>query len=320
MLAPSEPSVADLMRLRLDQNSVRGARQDPYHLALVVEGGGMRGVVAGGMVTAIQELGLTGCFDTIHGSSAGACAGAYLMTDQASLGTSIFYEDINNSKVTNPRRLWRGAPIMDTGFITDKVMRTTKRLDVEKIIQSPDLLHIIATTTDAQETHYSRYATPDQFFAILRGTITMPIVGGTSVTIDGKQLVDGGMVQQIPFRSAVQRAATHVLVLLTRRDQELERKKSKPVALLEWLAVRFVYGGVLADLYASRSERINNDLRLIFERNIGNVTMDYIARPMTDSRVRRFTLETALLKKGAEEGYQAIRRYADALKAKFHAG
>ena len=58
----------------------------------------MRGVVAAGMVTAIQELGLTGCFDTIHGSSAGACAGAYLMTDQARLGTSIFYEDINNSR------------------------------------------------------------------------------------------------------------------------------------------------------------------------------------------------------------------------------
>jgi hypothetical protein len=62
----------------------------------------MRGVVAGGMVTAIQELGLTDCFDTIHGSSAGACAGAYLITDQAKLGTSIFYEDINNSKVHQP--------------------------------------------------------------------------------------------------------------------------------------------------------------------------------------------------------------------------
>jgi predicted patatin/cPLA2 family phospholipase len=280
----------------------------------------MRGVVAGGMVTAIQELGLTGCFDTIHGSSAGACAGAYLMTDQARLGTSIFYEDINNTKVTNPRRLWRGAPIMYTGFITDNVMRTTKRLDVDKIVGSPDLLHIIATTTSAQETHYSRYETSDQFFAILRGTITMPIVGGKSVTVNGQELVDGGMVQQIPFYSAVQRAATHVLVLLTRRDHELERKKGRLLSLLESLAMRFVYGSALAKLYASRSERINNDLHLIFQRDIGDVAMDYIARPVTDSRVRRFTLDTDLLKKGAEEGYQAIRRYVDALKATVTAG
>jgi predicted patatin/cPLA2 family phospholipase len=123
MLTPPVPGVAELIRLRLDQKSARDNRRDPYHHALVIEGGGMRGVVAGGMVTAIQELGLTDCFDTIHGSSAGARAGAYLITDQARLGTSIFYEYINNSKVTNPRRLWRGAPIMDTGFITDNVMR-----------------------------------------------------------------------------------------------------------------------------------------------------------------------------------------------------
>jgi predicted patatin/cPLA2 family phospholipase len=264
-------------------------------------------------VTAIQELGLTDCFDTIHGSSAGACAGAYLITDQAKLGTSIFYEDINNSKVTNPRRLWRGAPIMDTGFITDNVMRTTKQLDVEKIIDSPNLLHIIATATDAQETHYCRYVTPDRFFAVLRGTITMPIVGGKSVSVDGQELVDGGMVQQIPFRSAVERGATHVLILLTRRDHEFERKKSRLMALLESLAMRFVYGPALAKLYASRRDRINNDLKLIFENNIGKAAMEYVARPATDSKVRRFSLETDLLKKGAEEGYIAIRRYVDAL-------
>ena len=91
---------------------------------------------------------------------------------------------------------------MDTGFVTDNVMRTTKRLDVEKIIKTPDLLHIVATTTGAKEKHYARYETADQFFAILRGTITMPIVGGRYVTVEGEHLVDGGMVQQ--FRSARQ--------------------------------------------------------------------------------------------------------------------
>lgn len=314
------PTVAELIRLRLDQKSVRGARQDPHHLALAIEGGGMRGVVAGGMVTAIQELGLTDCFDTIHGSSAGACAGAYLITDQARLGTSIFFEDINNSKVTNPRRLWRGAAIMDTGFITDNVMRTTKRLDVDKIVKSQDLLHIVATTSDAQETHYAQYETPDQFFSILHGTITMPIVGGKSVTVEGRELVDGGMVQQIPFRSALDRAATHVLILLTRRDREFERKKGRLIGLMEKIAMWFVYGSPLAKLYASRAVRINADLNLIYGKNIGDVVMDYVARPATDSWVRRFTLDTDALKKGAEEGYQAISRYVDALKTKARAG
>jgi hypothetical protein len=107
---------------------------------------------------------------------------------------------------------------------------------------------------------------------------------------------------------------------LTRRDRELERKKGKLISLLEKLAMRFVYGPELARLYASRSERINSDLRLIFAKQIGDVAVDYIARPETDSRVRRFTLDTDLLKKGAEEGYQTIRRYAEAMKIKVSVG
>jgi hypothetical protein len=94
---------------------------------------------------------------------------------------------------------------------------------------------------------------------------------------------------------------------------QFERKKSRLMALLESVAMRSVYGPALAKLYASRRDRINNDLKLIFENNIGKVAMEYVARPATDSKVRRFSLETDLLKKGAEEGYNAIRRYVDAL-------
>jgi hypothetical protein len=62
-----------------------------------------------------------------------------------------------------------------------------------------------------------------------------------------------------------------------------------------------------------RGATASTTLKLIFENNIGKVAMEYVARPATDSKVRRFSLETDLLKKGAEEGYNAIRRYVDAL-------
>ena len=73
------PSVRKLMHVRQEAGSRRASRTDPHHLALVIEGGGMRGVVAGGMVGALEERGFLDCFDSIHGSSAGACAGAYFL-------------------------------------------------------------------------------------------------------------------------------------------------------------------------------------------------------------------------------------------------
>ena len=46
----------------------RGARADGATLALVIEGGGMRGVVSSAMAAAIEARGLTPCFDLVAGT------------------------------------------------------------------------------------------------------------------------------------------------------------------------------------------------------------------------------------------------------------
>lgn len=52
------------------------------------------------------------------------------------------------------------------------------------------------------------------------------------------------------------------------------------VSLVERLAMWIAcYGTSLSKLYASRADRINADLNLIYGKNIGDVAMDYIARP-----------------------------------------
>jgi predicted acylesterase/phospholipase RssA len=50
---------------------------------LVIEGGGSRAAYSTGMIGAIHELGLTGCFDAVYGSSAGALNGAWLLCGRA---------------------------------------------------------------------------------------------------------------------------------------------------------------------------------------------------------------------------------------------
>jgi predicted patatin/cPLA2 family phospholipase len=103
--------------MRQETHSTRSRRADPHHLALVIEGGGMRGVVSGGMVTALEARGLLDCFDSIHGSSAGACAGAYFLAGQARLGTRIYYEDINNKRFIDRWRPWIGRPNYERAFL-----------------------------------------------------------------------------------------------------------------------------------------------------------------------------------------------------------
>jgi len=78
-------SVIQLIAQRVRTNSTPGNRADndqEAHLALAIEGGGMRGAVSAGMAAAIASLGLTDAFDSVYGSSAGCIVGAYMVSRQ----------------------------------------------------------------------------------------------------------------------------------------------------------------------------------------------------------------------------------------------
>lgn len=85
-MTPSLPSanhpVMRLINERLQEGSSSspGQRRDGCKLGLVVEGGGMRGIVTGAMLMGLQDMGLTPCFDAIYGASAGAINSTYFLT------------------------------------------------------------------------------------------------------------------------------------------------------------------------------------------------------------------------------------------------
>src|SRR6476659_5599828 len=107
--------IAEILLARQARGS-RAPHGDGARVALCVEGGAMRGVVSAGMVSALEELGLVDSFDAVYGSSAGAINAAYFLAGQAAFGTTIYVEDINNSRFISLPRLFTGRPIVDLGF------------------------------------------------------------------------------------------------------------------------------------------------------------------------------------------------------------
>jgi predicted patatin/cPLA2 family phospholipase len=81
---PFDHEVISLIQHRFKSKSKPGSRDpsDKAHLALSLEGGGMRGAVSAGMASAIAVLGLSDTFDSIYGSSAGSVVGAYMISRQ----------------------------------------------------------------------------------------------------------------------------------------------------------------------------------------------------------------------------------------------
>jgi predicted patatin/cPLA2 family phospholipase len=213
---PDATSVIDLLRARVARRS-RAPHGDGASIALAVEGGAMRGVVSAGMVWGFEDLGYTHAFDAVYGSSAGAVNAAYFLAGQAGLGTTIYFEDINNRAFIDLSRPLRGRPIVNLDFLLDDVARQRKQLDIRPVIESASPLAVLATDVDHRRSVAFRgFDTADGLFGALRAGATMPVVAGGPFDYDGRRLFDASLSEPIPLPTAESDGHTHIVVLLTR--------------------------------------------------------------------------------------------------------
>jgi predicted patatin/cPLA2 family phospholipase len=209
--------VLDVLGARLRENSTPGRRSDPYRVAVVMEGGGMRGVVSAGMTAALERLGLTRCFDLVVGSSAGALNAAALLGGVARPAAAMYHTVLASRRFVNPVRLLFGKPALDVRFV---LAHADGDLDAERhqrTIASPIGFHCVALDVDsARLVEFSGMRTKDELWNVLLATTRMPWIGGDPVAIDGRRYIDGALTCPIPVANAIEAGATHVLVLQTR--------------------------------------------------------------------------------------------------------
>jgi predicted patatin/cPLA2 family phospholipase len=216
--AASHP-VVDLIRRRVVDGSVAGARDDPHILALTVEGGGMRGVASAGMVLALEQLGMTAAFDRVYGSSAGSMMGAYFVAGQATLGASMYYQDLANRRFISRRRFLSlgRRPVLDLDFLIDEVIESVKPLDYGAVIESPIELHVLATSLRSGAVlDITDFRRREELREAMRASARLPGLAGPPVWIDGQPCYDGGLTDSLAYTAALKGGASHVLALRSR--------------------------------------------------------------------------------------------------------
>lgn len=246
-------STTDVLRARHAEGSLPGHRQDPWTVALAVEGGGMRGVISSGMLLALEQLGLRKAVDLIVGTSAGAIAAAFFLIDRGAEGAPIYFTELNQPPFLNPRRLIRLQPAMDIDYLIDDAL-PRRGFDPDRLTDSPIPLYATVTAVDPDNptTLLQVTGSPDRVRAILKATASLPVLGGASKLVDGEEYVDGGLESQLPWRAALDQGATHVLALPTRPVLADDDRTGSN--MLERSAVRTVVRRMHGDHVADRLE------------------------------------------------------------------
>jgi predicted patatin/cPLA2 family phospholipase len=168
--------------------------------------------------------------------------------------------------------------------------------------------------TTGDELVVGRFRDADHFFQILKATITMPVIAGSPVEVGDLKIFDGGLVQQIPLKSAIDVGATHVLVLMGRKENELQRKSGDHRLHMPSIVLGAFYGSVIADLYRKKNDGINLILNQIQLKQAPNgARIDSIVRGATSVEIGRLTTDTGILKRADCDSREAALAYLDGL-------
>ena len=214
---PHGHPVLELLRARRAEGSRPGARSDGARVALVLEGGGMRGVVSAGMTAALERHDLRDALDLVVGTSAGALNGAALLAGVARGCADAYWQAFASRRFINPYRLLVGRAAIDVAYALDHDSDALPPERHERTACSPVPLHCLAVDVDSCErVALTGLGTTAELRQALLATTRMPWVGGAPVPFRGRRYLDGGLAEAIPLRTALELGATHVLVLQTR--------------------------------------------------------------------------------------------------------
>jgi predicted patatin/cPLA2 family phospholipase len=255
--------VLDVLRARRASGSRPLERDDGARVALIVEGGGMRGIVSAAMAAVLEREGLTQALDLVVGTSAGALNGAALLAGVAGPCAEAYASDFASRRFINPARLAVGRPAIDVAWTLDYASAMLDEDRHRRTLSSPIELHCVAVDVDTCEpVDLTGMSTRETLYSALLASSRLPYVGGDPVEHEGRRYIDGGLVEPIPLGPALAAGATHVLVFQTR---PIGVPRSSPGGVTDRLIVRRLraLNPALVDLYRARIaeyDRITADL------------------------------------------------------------
>jgi predicted patatin/cPLA2 family phospholipase len=290
-------------------------RPERARIALVVEGGGMRGAVSGGMALGLDELGLSQAFDAAYGSSAGTLNAMWLVSGRVRDGIPTWTDPRLVGELISRRRVLLRRPVVDVRRLVEERYEQLSPGLFEAVLASATELHPLATEVEtgaAVDLHREITDTRTLRLA-LRGSAALPLLAGPPIELGGRRLIDAGLSAAIPFRAALADGATHVLVLRSRRADEVATAPGRLSEALTGRALRRV-APALERGFRTRAQREGEDEALLARHDADPALAPAILsiRPAPGSPVpSRLERDIDVIRGGLEAGRLAVLRALD---------
>lgn len=272
--------------------------EQKYKTGLILEGGAMLGLFSAGVLDVFMENGIR--FDGAIGISAGAVFGCNYKSRQ--IGRAIRY----NKKYGKDKRYCSLRSLLLTGdlygvkFCYDELPNKLDVFDADTFANDPTEFYVGATDAETGRAVYHRCTDGKRRdMRWIRASGSMPILS-RPVKIGGRELLDGGMSDSIPFEFMERHGYNRNVIILTKPDGY--RKKPMRGSPLIKLCLRKHKGA--AEALLERSKMYNRQLEGVKEREEAGISL--VIRPSESLGISRTENDPEKL----ERVYQTGRRTA----------
>lgn len=192
--------------------------------ALILEGGGMRGLYTAGVLDAMLDDKIK--YDSIYGVSAGAVFGVNYLSKQK--GRVLRY----NKKYVNDKRYMGIGSFIKTGNFINKqfayydVPFKYDIFDEETYSKSKTNFYAVMTNIETGEAEYPKIINCGIQIEELRASSSLPFVS-KPVVIDDKKYLDGGLADAVPIKKALEDGYDKIVVVLTRPEGYRKKKSNQ---------------------------------------------------------------------------------------------
>jgi predicted patatin/cPLA2 family phospholipase len=266
--------------------------------ALVVEGGGMRGVFSAGVLDSFGAGGFDP-FDLYVGVSAGACNLASHLAGQYGRNFHIYSTYSITPDFISFKKYLRGGHFMDLDWLWESTIRDY-RLDLKRIfskLKKEKKEYLVGVTSINTGTPVFLIPDADNLEHLLKVSSAIPLLYRKPLSIGNGTALDGGIADPIPVLEAYRRGAREITVIRSRSSDYV--KKKSPMAF--FLPVIFRKYPALAkalvnraDIYMSSVEFMNNppeDLKIMQIAPPSNMEADRVTKNL---QILKQTYETGI--------------------------
>ncbi len=268
--------------------------------ALILEGGGLRGVFTCGVLDNFMDRGIK--FPFTVGVSAGACNGLSYMSGQWGRAKFSNIDLLEKYNYIGLKYLFTQRNIMDFKLLFEKFPTEIIPYDYPAYANNPNRFVMVTTSciTGKAVYHEEKYD-KGRIMDIVTASSSMPYISQI-VYVDGVPMLDGGIADSIPLEYAIGQGYTNNVVVLT-RNRGYRKKLSGPK-----LYNRLFYRNYpqLQKAIIDRNRNYNRVMELVEKmEDEGKLT---VLRPQKPLQVDRIEKNTAKLLDLYNEGYQIAHK------------